>query len=578
MVGSPSALALGQGSLSGGSYRVRTGNGEWRRELASALGSRRLSASVLLLAFAFGAAAWGLHHRGIPFILESGDACEYAEMARRLSRGEGFTTGIVYPAELWLGAGRDHPAVKFPPLWPALLALPFALFGASEAVVHGTVGLCFAALVAAAFGLATALAGRGAGVVAAAAVATSPLLLALSIDGVSEIPFALAVTLVFLLCAVRAHPATLGAACGLAYLTRYNGAILLPMALALLAVRRVPARSLLWCAGGFAAVALPWWLRNLLVAGSPFYSLLNLNLYIAPVKTRLGGSLFFQLEPDLTSGVAADPMEKLRVQLPLLLARFPLASANLAALVGVGIACWRRQPLALGFAGCALATLGVVATALAMGRYFAPFLPAMLALGTVGWARFGGRLRAPGLLLLVAAPLLPRWPAPLPDVALMRTWPAEARASGAEILAERAQARRRAAPCVAGEPLLLAQRAAHLVWQHDVVAIYAPARRLAVAEIARTHPVDGAHLPDPGRVPEDLFAPRPECGEGWYRRLRDRDAAAAQESAAPRRGSAQPRTTPRSDASRKATYSATSGRSDRVRISSRARLNGSPRR
>lgn len=471
--------------------------------------SPRLVAAALLL----GGLAWSLNHVGIPWALESGDAHEYAEMARRLAHGDGFTTGVLYPAELWLGVGPDHPAVKFPPLWPLLLAGPFVLFGAHASVVHAVVGVCFALLVALSAALAARLAGGAAGVVAALAVASCPLLLALSLDGVSEIPFALAVAAGFWLCAVEAPPWSIGLACGLAYLTRYNGAVLLPMALGLLAVRRAPVRSLAACALGFAAVALPWWIRNTLVAGSPTYSLLNLNLHIAPVMTRLGGSLFFQLEPDFTSRVAADPLVKARQQLPLLLRQLPFASANLAAFAGVLLACWRRDALSLGFAFCAGTTLLVVAFALAMGRYFAPFLPVMLALGVAGWLRYGGRLRVPALALLLLAPLLPSFPAPLPDVAWIRGFPHEARARGPRQAAADA-------PCLEGHPLVLAEDAARLVWRHDVIAIYAPSRPEVIRRIAERYPIALAYLPDAGRLPDTGFAARPDCGPGWYAPVR----------------------------------------------------------
>ena len=75
-----------------------------------------------------------------------------------------------------------------------------------RSLVGMLVGLLFASLVAVSAALATRLAGRGAGVCTAIAVASTPLLLALSLDGVSEIPFALAVTTVFLLCTTPERP------------------------------------------------------------------------------------------------------------------------------------------------------------------------------------------------------------------------------------------------------------------------------------------------------------------------------------------------------------------------------------
>jgi 4-amino-4-deoxy-L-arabinose transferase-like glycosyltransferase len=478
-----------------------------------------VSLPFALAAFGLGALAWWLNHRGIPWELLSGDAYEYAEMARRLAGGEGFTTGLLYPAELWLGSGPAHPAVKFPPLWPLLLAFPFHLFGASGAVAHATVGALFAGLVAASAALATRLAGRGAGAVAALAVATHPWLLLLSLDAVSEILFALLLVVAFLACVRPVRPLLAGVLCGLAYLTRYNGAILLPALLWLIwrgggagSHERGGPRALALCVAGFALTALPWWIRNVLVTGDPVFSLLNLNLYIAPVMTRVGGSLFFQLEPDLASGVAARPWEKALAQTPPLLARLPYAAANLPAFLGVAWACWRRDAFAWAFAFCAAATLGVVALALALGRYFVPLVPLLLVLGTVAWVRHGGRLRLPALAALLLAAWLPSLPPALPDL---------------EVQALRAVHMRRGefwpkpadpavGACLEARPLVLAQDAARLVWQHRVVAIYAPVRRSTVSAILDAHPVAAAQLPDARRVPAEGLVPLPECGPGWY--------------------------------------------------------------
>lgn len=486
---------------------------EWER-VARWAASRRVSWPLLLAGFAAGGCAWLWNHHGIPWRLGSGDAYEYAEMARRLARGEGFTTGVIYPAELWLGAGAQHPAVKFPPAWPLVLAGPFAVFGATDAVAHAVVGVLFAALVATSAALATRLAGRGAGAIAALAVATSPQLLLLSLDAVSETFFALTLVACFLLCARRELPALgLGLCCALAYLARYNGAVLLPVLFALLWLRGGGVRGVAVCAIGFAALALPWWLRNLVVAGDPLYSLLNLNLHVAPLMTRVGGSLFFQLEPDPTSGVAMDPLAKAAQQLPLLLVKLPYASANLAALAGVALACWRREALSLGFAFCAAATLGVVAFALAMGRYFVPLLPLLLALGSVGWMRYGGRLRAPALALLLLSPWLPSLPAPLPDLQVL--------GRQAQLMREGRELPPLPDPAVkaclgAHDDLVLAQDAARVVWQYDVVAIYAPVQPRVVAQILDAYPVERVELVDPRRAPPGRLVPAPDCGADWY--------------------------------------------------------------
>ena len=108
-----------------------------RQRLEGALAldeGRRVSVPLLLGVAVVAGASWLLFRGDLPWILSSGDAFEYAEMARRLSRGEGFTTGVVYPAELWLGADASHPAVKFPPGWPVLLSGVFRVAGPQEAL------------------------------------------------------------------------------------------------------------------------------------------------------------------------------------------------------------------------------------------------------------------------------------------------------------------------------------------------------------------------------------------------------------------------------------------------------------
>jgi 4-amino-4-deoxy-L-arabinose transferase-like glycosyltransferase len=239
----------------------------------------RLLRCVVLI-FALG--TWVHAHSRVPWVLWGGDETEYADVARRLGRGEGFTTGIIYPAELlrW-GADRAHPSVVRPPLWPVQLGIAFALAGPHDAVVHATTLLAYLAVVWATMALATLLAGPWAGALAGLATATSPPLLHLAVLATPEPGFALWIVLTFFLLARGAPPVQVGLLCGLAYLTRYNGIVLLPIAALLLLWRDRQVVSALACATGFVLVAMPWWARNVLVADNPFYSLYNITPYLA---------------------------------------------------------------------------------------------------------------------------------------------------------------------------------------------------------------------------------------------------------------------------------------------------------
>ena len=56
----------------------------------------------------FAASLWLGVQQEIPFRYANNDGAEYADVARRLARGDGFTTGLIYPAELEFGVHRDE--------------------------------------------------------------------------------------------------------------------------------------------------------------------------------------------------------------------------------------------------------------------------------------------------------------------------------------------------------------------------------------------------------------------------------------------------------------------------------------
>jgi len=483
----------------------------------------RLPIAMLLAVVGVAAASWSYAHLGLPWQLWSGDACEYAEMGRRLADGEGFTTGVIYPAELGFGATPEHPAVMRPPAWPLALAGAFTLAGAEAQVAHGLTGAFFVGTVALAALLGSALAGPVAGSLAAVALATTPAFTGLATDAVSETPFAFFITLAFWLVVSKRSALAVGVACGCAYLTRYNGLLLLPFLMGVLWGRNTRAPWV--CAVGFATVAGPWWVRNWIVAGDPFFSLLNLNLYFSPAVMTLHDSLYYFLEPDLSSAVANDPFEKFATQFPELVASWPLASLNLSACIAVALACVRAQRESLAFVAFAVVTTAAVSVGLPQGRYFVPMLPVLLALGASGWVRFGGRFALPGLALLLIAPHLPAFPAERDDLALVRSFLRAEREAVHEEPNRHAdresefEAMRR---CFAGRPVVLAQGAARLAWETGAIAIYYPKEPADFWRIVEEHPVAFAQVNRPRKIDparfHARFERREECGPGIYER------------------------------------------------------------
>jgi hypothetical protein len=491
------------------------------RDLAPGLSSRRLPLWGFGILIALATASWWYAHAVLPWGPWGGDAREFSVIARRLASGEGFTTPVIFPVELReFGATANHPSLMRAPLWPLVLAGFFAVFGPEGWAVDAATLVCFLGVVICSSALATRLGGAGAGLVAGIAVATSPQPLLFAIDGMSETCFALWVVLVFLLCARGAAPFWIGVVCGLGYLTRYNGGVLVVVACGLLAFGPGRLRAAAWCAAGFLAAALPWWVRNALVTGDPFYSLYNLHVYMSPLVAGNNLHLHYMLEPDLEGPNAIDPIEKLRIIVPEVLRHFPYAGANLAACVGTLLAVVRRDALAIAFWSLALANLLVVSLALGNGRYFVPLFPAMIALGVAAWVCYGARTALPGLALVLAAPLLPTFPPPLADVGRLTAIAAGVRAGlgyGTPKFPTDPDARTR---CLEGRPVVLAEDASLIAWQTDAIAIHLPANGLDFWRIVSEQPVRFVQKRKWDRMGDELFdrhfTQRADCGPDVY--------------------------------------------------------------
>ncbi len=227
------------------------------------------------------------------------DTYEYAEVARNVARGQGLQTSTVSFAELWL-LGR-HP---FP--LPYLLhdcgtslltAGSFLVLGAHDGAVGWGTGLAFACLPPLAFLLGSRLFGRTVGIVAALLVLVHAQLLTFAAAGLSEVPYALALTLALLAVGRPPGPSTsllAGLAFGATVAVRSNALPFLPWFMLYLALEpregpgsspwrlRLPGfrtwlRRWLPFLVGFAVFFLPIALRNQRWLGGPLYSVTALD-------------------------------------------------------------------------------------------------------------------------------------------------------------------------------------------------------------------------------------------------------------------------------------------------------------
>lgn len=473
---------------------------------------RILLASLVPLA----ACVWLFAHRGLPYeFLIGHDELEYADLSRALARGEGFTSGLVYPVELARGDGPGaSPNLLRAPAWPLALAGAFALFGAHDAVAHGLLLVLYCATVLASGILAARRAGPEVGLAAGAAVALCPVVRVMGLLSTTELLAAVFALLVFLLIERGARPVWLGVACGALYLTRYNGLVLLPIALLACALRPRRWQSVALCILGFAVVALPWWLRNWVHTGDPVFSFYRWTVQMPPgPRGDYTQSLMHYLDP---AGVAAQlpsAAAKAWTLLPTLVVSSPFLSANLVACVGLVVACVRRQRIGLFVVLAAALWTVSIAFVLPRGRYFAPLVPVVIAVGTAGFGvlgRWPARLGAAGAVL---ASLLPPLVPLASDLAVLDLVMRTPRGSATPSAWER---------CISERTLVLGERAGEIAWRTDATAIWLTATEPDFWQVVERHPVDFVYIDERRDLltPRFLerFAARPDCGEHLYQR------------------------------------------------------------
>jgi hypothetical protein len=246
-----------------------------------------------------------------------GDPAVYDEIGVSIAGGDGWSRPLRRPAP---GAVDDRPTALHPPAWPALLGATYALTDHEDHLDEASVlrsppdlGVAHAALStadkrwtaarlvnallgAAAVGLIALIAlelwGPKVGLVAGVVAAVYPSLAVLGVALLSEPLFVVLELGAIYAVLRRRRPdgswrwlVVGGVLCGLAVLTRANGAVLLaPLCLAVWTGRpRLRPRALLAPAAIVAAAALtvlPWTLRNASVLHAP-----------VPVATDLGQTL-----------------------------------------------------------------------------------------------------------------------------------------------------------------------------------------------------------------------------------------------------------------------------------------------
>jgi 4-amino-4-deoxy-L-arabinose transferase-like glycosyltransferase len=242
------------------------------------------------------AGVWWIAYVSSPQALIVVDAHDYAQMARQLARGEGWTSLQAFPYLLeWL----PERGLSIEPPWPVVTRFPlpilveafaFRLLGERHlaTVVFG--GVYCVATAAVLFLLVRRLYGGRAGIFAALLVVALPASVVYSVSGLTQpgAAFFVAATALATTAAREHWPRSqwpgwvLGLLLGCAVLQRSNlGLLAIGVGASLLVGRPARRWGLLFTSGCVAAlVAAPWWLRTLLHLRGPEVSL-------GPAPTRM---------------------------------------------------------------------------------------------------------------------------------------------------------------------------------------------------------------------------------------------------------------------------------------------------
>jgi 4-amino-4-deoxy-L-arabinose transferase-like glycosyltransferase len=397
-----------------------------------------------------------------------GDPAVYDEIGVSIAGGEGWSRPLLRPAP---GGADDRPTALHPPAWPALLGVTYAMTDHEDHLDEASVlrsppdvsvrraalatadsrwtaaRLVNALLGAAAVALIALIAlevwGPRVALVAGLVAAIYPSLAVLGVALLSE-PLFVALELAALYAVLRRRRpggswgwlVAAGVLCGLAILTRANGAVLLvPLCLAVWTARpRRRLRSLAAPATVVAAAALtvlPWTARNADVLHAPVPVATDLGQTLAGTYNPASAAAHFRWRntrhlPPTDAAALAHPEAQRSAALTRdglrYVAAHPLAVVEASAwntlrlldvdrVARADLAGELRSPLLarISFAGFAalalLAVAGLFARRLRAGPWWLWLTPLLLWLGTVPFAVNFDRFRAPldPFLILLAA-------------------------------------------------------------------------------------------------------------------------------------------------------------------------------
>lgn len=250
---------------------------EARREL-------RRKALIVGMLFAFVALIYLIFNVSRFDRLNDVNAMDYAQIARHVMRGEGFTTSFIKPLGLtYEPSVENHHDLTYPPVHVGVISVMLRALGDNDRAVSHSSGIAFLLTIPVLFVLALRLFDWRTAVLATVLFGTHLANLGYAVSGLEASLLTLLVTGMLLLLHVAASSekyelvwvAAAGVAMGLIYLTKYVwlGALIPAVAyLIIMKPQRRFARVAIFVAL-VAVTATPWLYRNYTITGNPFFTL-----------------------------------------------------------------------------------------------------------------------------------------------------------------------------------------------------------------------------------------------------------------------------------------------------------------
>lgn len=223
------------------------------------------------------------------------NACTFADTARHIRRGEGFSTGIVWPLALSYSEKIDpSPDLYNPPLYSLVLAIFFIIFGMGDGTILLCTTLLYLATIALTFYFAREIFGLSVAILTGFLFALNRFSAAQVLHGDETMLLTFLVTATLYvfykkgLKDIKGSAAT-GALLGLCALTSYPlGLLLIPLlGYGVFAGGKDRGRRAVAIVGGFLAVTVIWFIRNTVVSGNPLISLSWTTIRYGPISPSM---------------------------------------------------------------------------------------------------------------------------------------------------------------------------------------------------------------------------------------------------------------------------------------------------